>query len=83
MASAGEAAVIAIPHPKWDERPLLVVVREANSNVDKEGVLEYLTDHIAKWQLPDDVVFVDELPHGATGKLQKAKLREDFKDFRF
>ena len=78
-----EAAVIAVPHPKWDERPLLVVVREANSAVDKEGVLEFLSKSIAKWQLPDDVVFVDELPHGATGKLQKAKLRDDFKEFRF
>ncbi|QCF26967.1 long-chain-fatty-acid--CoA ligase [Hydrocarboniclastica marina] len=77
-----EAAVIGVPHPKWDERPLLVVVREANSSVDKAGVLQFLEDKIAKWQLPDDVVFVDELPHGATGKLQKAKLREDFKDFR-
>lgn len=78
-----EAAVIAVPHPKWDERPLLVVVREPNSTVEKESVLEFLENHIAKWQLPDEVVFVDELPHGATGKLQKAKLREDFKDFRF
>lgn len=77
-----EAAVIGVPHPKWDERPLLVVVREANSSADKAGVLQFLEDKIAKWQLPDDVVFVDELPHGATGKLQKAKLREDFKDFR-
>lgn len=76
-----EAAVIAAKHPKWDERPLLVCVREQGSSVDKDGVLEYLGQHVAKWWLPDDVVFVDELPHSATGKLQKAKLREDFKDY--
>lgn len=77
-----EAAVIAVAHPKWGERPLLVAVREPNGTVDKAGVLEYLRDHIAGWQLPDDVQFVSELPHGATGKLQKAKLREDFADYR-
>ena len=76
-----EAAVIAAKHPKWDERPLLVCVREQGSSVDKDGVLEYLGHHVAKWWLPDDVVFVEELPHSATGKLQKAKLREDFKDY--
>jgi len=76
-----EAAVIAAAHPKWDERPLLVCVRESGSSVDKEGVLAYLRDHVAKWWLPDDVVFVEELPHSATGKLQKAKLREEFKGY--
>ncbi|MFV8835043.1 3-(methylthio)propionyl-CoA ligase [Aquisalimonas sp. APHAB1-3] len=76
-----EAAVIAAAHPKWDERPLLVCVRVEGSSVDKDGVLEYLGQHVAKWWLPDDVVFVEELPHSATGKLQKARLREDFKDY--
>jgi len=76
-----EAAVIAVHHPKWDERPLLVVVREPDSQLDKQGVIDYLSQRVAKWWLPDDVVFVDELPHGATGKLQKAKLREQFKDY--
>ncbi|WP_258868998.1 long-chain-fatty-acid--CoA ligase [Alkalilimnicola ehrlichii] len=76
-----EAAVIAAYHPKWDERPLLVVVREAGSELDKAGVIEFLKTRVAKWWLPDDVVFVDELPHSATGKLQKAKLREEFKDY--
>ena len=76
-----EAAVIAAHHPKWDERPLLVCVREQGSGVDKDGVLEYLAQHVAKWWLPDDVLFVEELPHSATGKLQKAKLREDFKGY--
>ena len=77
-----EAAVIAVHHPKWDERPLLVVVRKPGSEVDKQGVIDYLSQRIAKWWLPDDVIFVDELPHGATGKLQKARLREQFKDYR-
>ena len=76
-----EAAVIAAAHPKWDERPLLVCVREPGSSVDKDSVLEYLSQHVAKWWLPDDVLFVEELPHSATGKLQKARLREDFKDY--
>ncbi|WP_404840934.1 AMP-binding enzyme [Alkalilimnicola ehrlichii] len=72
---------MAAYHPKWDERPLLVVVREAGSELDKAGVIEFLKTRVAKWWLPDDVVFVDELPHSATGKLQKAKLREEFKDY--
>jgi fatty-acyl-CoA synthase len=78
-----EAAVIAIPHPKWDERPLVVAVKNDNSNIDKQTLLEYIAASVAKWQVPNDVVFVDELPHGATGKLNKLKLREDFNDYRF
>ncbi len=77
-----EAAVIGVAHPKWGERPLLVVVREAGSNLDKDGVLDFLRGRIASWWMPDDVVFVDELPHSATGKLQKVKLREQFKDYK-
>lgn len=77
-----EAAVIGVPHPKWGERPLLVVVREQGSNLDKQGVLDFLRGRIASWWMPDDVVFVDELPHSATGKLQKVKLREQFKDYK-
>lgn len=76
-----EAAVIAIPHPKWGERPLLIVVREPDSRIDGNDVNDYLSTRIAKWWLPDDVVFVDELPHSATGKLQKTTLREQFKDY--
>jgi acyl-CoA synthetase (AMP-forming)/AMP-acid ligase II len=75
-----EAAVIAIPHPKWDERPLLVAVRRPGAAVDKAAILAYLSGKVAKWWLPDDVVFVEELPHTATGKLQKTALRERFKD---
>ena len=75
-----EAAVIGLPHPKWSERPLLVVVRHDGIEVSKEEIIDYLRDKMAKWWLPDDIVFVDSLPHSATGKLQKAKLRELFKD---
>ncbi|MEE8398209.1 MAG: hypothetical protein V3S89_04330, partial [Desulfobacterales bacterium] len=77
-----EAAVIAVPHPKWDERPLLLVVKEAGAGVTKERILEHLKGSIAKWQLPDDVVFVDELPHTATGKILKTNLRSEYKDFK-
>jgi fatty-acyl-CoA synthase len=77
-----EAAVIGIVHPKWDERPLLIIVRKPGSNVGRDEVLDFLKDKIAKWWMPDDVAFVDELPHTATGKLLKTKLREDFKDYK-
>jgi fatty-acyl-CoA synthase len=75
-----EAAVIACRHPKWDERPLLVVVRKPGTAVTREEMLAYFVDRVPKWQIPDDVVFVDELPHTATGKLQKLRLREQFRD---
>ena len=74
-----EAAVIGLPHPKWSERPLLIIVRDAGSDIDKEGVLAYLDGKIATWWMPDEVVFVDEIPHTATGKIQKMKLREQFR----
>jgi len=73
-----EAAVIGVAHPKWDERPLLVVVRKKGSAVGKEAILEYLRDRVVKWWLPDDVAFVDELPHTPTGKVLKRALRKDF-----
>jgi fatty-acyl-CoA synthase len=75
-----EAAVIACRHPKWDERPLLVVVRKPGAQLSREEMLAFYDGRIAKWQIPDDVVFVDEIPHTATGKMQKLKLRELFKD---
>ena len=78
-----EAAAIGIAHPKWDERPLLVVVRRPESDLNREGLLAFFEGKIAKWWLPDDVVFVDELPHTATGKLLKTKLRDQFRDYRF
>ncbi|WKB55050.1 3-(methylthio)propionyl-CoA ligase [Eleftheria terrae] len=73
-----EAAAIACKHPKWDERPLLVVVRKPGQTPSKEDILGFYEGKIAKWQIPDDVVFVDEIPHTATGKIQKLKLRELF-----
>ena len=74
-----EAAVIACAHPKWDERPLLIVVRKSGQALTREELLAFYDGRIAKWQVPDDVVFVEEIPHTATGKMQKLKLREQFK----
>jgi len=74
-----EAAAIACAHPKWDERPLLVVVRRSGATLTREEMLAFFEGKIAKWQIPDDVAFVDEIPHTATGKMQKLKLREQFK----
>jgi fatty-acyl-CoA synthase len=75
--------VIGVPHPKWDERPLLIVVKKPGAEVTKQSVLDFLQGKIAKWWMPDDVAFVDAIPHTATGKIQKRDLRETFKDFRF
>ena len=72
------AAVIGVPHEKWGERPLLIAVPAPGAVPSKESVLEFLESQVAKWWLPDDVVFVEELPLGATGKIQKSKLREQF-----
>jgi fatty-acyl-CoA synthase len=77
-----EAAVIGVAHPKWDERPLLIVTRKPGSELSKEALLDYMKGKVAKWWMPDDVVFVDEIPHTATGKIQKLALRERFKDYR-
>ncbi len=75
-----EAAAIACAHPKWDERPLLVVQLKPGAEGDKQSILGIFEGKIPKWQVPDDVVFVSEIPHTATGKIQKLKLREQFKD---
>jgi fatty-acyl-CoA synthase len=77
-----EAAVIGVSHPKWDERPLLVIVLKKGETATKEDVLGFMQGKIAKWWIPDDVVFVDEIPHTATGKIQKLTLRQQFKDYR-
>jgi 3-(methylthio)propionyl---CoA ligase len=77
-----EAAVIGLPHPKWDERPLLIIVAKPGQEPTKDALLAFLGDKVAKWQLPDDVVFVPEIPHGATGKVLKTRLREQFRDHR-
>ncbi|MEY2686242.1 MAG: hypothetical protein RL375_440 [Pseudomonadota bacterium] len=75
------AACIGIAHPKWDERPVLVVVRRAGSTVTADELRAFYDGKIAKWQVPDDVLFVDAIPLGATGKMQKVKLREQFKGY--
>ena len=76
------AACIAAPHPKWDERPLLVVVKKPGMEVSREELLAFYEGRVAKWWTPDDVVFTDAIPLGATGKMQKNKLREQFKAHR-
>ncbi|MEB2284290.1 MAG: long-chain fatty acid--CoA ligase [Polyangiaceae bacterium UTPRO1] len=76
------AACIAAHHPKWDERPLLVVTKKPNAEVTKEELLAFFEGKVAKWWIPDDVAFVEVIPLGATGKMQKNKLREQFKDYR-
>jgi fatty-acyl-CoA synthase len=79
--AVAEAAVIGVHHPKWDERPLLIVVLKPEQAATKQDLLVFLQDKIAKWWLPDDVVFVDEIPHTATGKILKTALRERFKNY--
>jgi 3-(methylthio)propionyl---CoA ligase len=79
--AVAEAAVIGVNHAKWGERPLLIVVLKQGQTASKQDMLAFLQDKIAKWWLPDDVVFVDEIPHTATGKIQKTALRERFKDY--
>ena len=80
--AVAEAAVIGVPHPKWDERPLLVVVKKPGVNVTRDELLDFLKGRIAKWWMPDDVVFLDQLPHTATGKVQKIELRQRLKDYK-
>jgi fatty-acyl-CoA synthase len=76
-----EAAVIGVRHPKWDERPLLIVVLKKDETASKEELLGFLRGKIAKWWMPDDVAIVEEIPHTATGKIQKITLRERFRDY--
>jgi len=75
-----EAAVIGVHHPKWDERPLLVIVLKEGQSATKEEIQGFLEGKIAKWWMPDDVVFVGAIPHTATGKIQKTALRDQFKN---
>jgi fatty-acyl-CoA synthase len=79
--AVAEAAVIGIAHPKWTERPLLVVVKAEGQDVDAGDLIEYYDGKVAKWWIPTDVVFVDDLPHTATGKIKKIELRKQFKDY--
>jgi fatty-acyl-CoA synthase len=76
-----EAAVIGVRHPKWDERPLLVVVLKPQQQATRDDILGFMKGKVADWWLPDDVIFVDEIPHTATGKIQKTTLREQMKDY--
>jgi fatty-acyl-CoA synthase len=80
-AAVAEAAVVAVPHPKWQERPLALIVLKAGTTVSEEELRTMLLKSFAKWQLPDGYVFVDDLPHTATGKLRKSELRETYKDW--
>ncbi len=80
--AVAQAAAIGVYHPKWDERPLLVVVKKPGQDVSKEELLSLFPAKVAKWWIPDDVTFVDELPMTATGKISKLKLRETFKDYK-
>ena len=79
--AVAECAVIGVSHPKWDERPLLVVVKEDGAEITPRELIDFYSGKIAKWWTPDDVVFVDELPHTATGKVLKTKLREIYSDY--
>lgn len=75
------AAVIGVAHPRWEERPILVVKRLEGSEVSKDDMLKYLSDKVARWWLPDDVIFVDDIPMTATGKISKLRLREQLADY--
>ena len=76
------AACIGMPHPKWDERPIVAVVKKPGADVTREDLLKFYEGKIAKWQIPDDVVFVEAIPIGATGKMLKTKLRQQLKDYK-
>jgi fatty-acyl-CoA synthase len=76
-----EAAAIGVAHPKWDERPLLVIVLKKGETATKDEILDFMRDKVAKWWMPDDVAFVDEIPHTATGKIQKMTLRKQFQGY--
>jgi fatty-acyl-CoA synthase len=79
--AVAEAAVIGLPHPKWSERPLLIVVPAVGAALRKDDIMAFLATKMTRWSLPDDVVFVESLPHTATGKLQKSTLREQFSGY--
>ena len=72
------AAVIGVKHPRWQERPLLFIVRKVDQSLEREEILAFLAERVAKWWLPDGVIFLESLPVGGTGKVQKASLREQY-----
>ncbi|MCB2064236.1 MAG: AMP-binding protein, partial [Novosphingobium sp.] len=80
-ADVAEAAAIGVPHPRWDERPILIVVRKPGCEVSADEITAFLSDKVAKWWLPDAVEFVDEIPHTASGKISKKDLRDRFADY--
>ena len=80
--AVAEAAVIGVPHPKWTERPILIIILADGAELSREEMLSWLDGKIAKWWIPDDVVFVDEIPHTATGKIKKIELRKQFADYK-
>jgi fatty-acyl-CoA synthase len=79
--AVAEAAVIGVKHPKWDERPLLIIVLKKGQSASKADIITFMQGKIAKWWMPDDVVFVDDIPHTATGKILKTALRERFANY--
>ncbi|MEY4675882.1 MAG: hypothetical protein RLZZ470_389, partial [Pseudomonadota bacterium] len=76
------AACIGMAHPKWDERPIVVVVKKPGASLERDALIKFYDGKIAKWQIPDDVVFVDTIPLGATGKMLKTRLREQLADYK-
>ena len=76
-----ECCVIGARHPKWDERPILLAIKTPGASVSEQDVLNYLDDKIVKWWMPDAVIFVEELPHTATGKLHKLPLRQQYENY--
>ena len=78
--AVAEAAVIAVPHPRWAERPLLIVTPCPDRRPDRDDLLAFLAERFPRWMIPDDVVVLDDLPHTATGKLMKTRLREMFRE---
>jgi fatty-acyl-CoA synthase len=80
LAGVAQAAVVAQPHPKWDERPVAVVVRAPGAELTKEEVMSHCAERFAKWQLPDDVLFADAIPLTSTGKIDKKRIRTELAD---
>jgi fatty-acyl-CoA synthase len=80
-AGVAEAAAVGVAHPKWDERPILLVVRKPGADVTAAQIIAHLSGEVAKWWLPDEILFVDSLPHTATGKLLKTALREQYRSY--
>lgn len=81
IPGVAEAAVIAVAHPKWQERPLACVVQKAGAEVTKEQIYQHLGQQFAKWWLPDEIIFIDAVPKTSVGKFDKKVLRDRYKDF--